>query len=717
MISKVLLHNLLIACFVMGSSLLPGQNLVTNGGFESGLTSGGWSHNRSGIAQATYSLETGMPYKGANALKAVTTAIDPAADWRVQTLGPTFTDLGIGRATSIRFRARAETAGTRVRFLMGSTSLNFTLSTAWTFYTWNHTTTVTSPQIKIQHPGVGTVWLDDISVVTNDDGTGIGIGPNPSVRNQVMDGVGGALTWYSSRMLSLTATKRAEVEKLIFDDLGLDIIRLKNWYFPTNWPTNKSPSNIPTSTGTNHNNTKIFYDMAKKGDRDIKILFSSWTPPVSLKSNNSLTGVLNTVTGKYEGTLAKDANGNYRYADLAQYWVDLLDNLGWVPDYISIQNEPGWTTNHEICEFDPAERTDKRLPGYAEALDAVHAQIKDRPNMPIMVGPESASKSAFLNEAVALRSRTYLGINAYHNYGIPGISTTNPTTHAAIDSLISRFNQVRAENLLHGGRRSWMSEYSNTSDTHDWLDTAHVIHNTFVEADASAYIFWKLIWGDSTSPRTHMISIDNGDYIVKNTYWGVMHYSTAISRGDQRFQVIRTGTDTNIRVSGYIDPTGKKLTLIALNTSTSAADISLRLNGLPVSSVTGFRTMQSTISPLGFLRNPHAAITVADHTQVQSLPAESITTYVINLSETLNPYNPALLRVDNIKHEDNKISLTMPAQPGHDFILWKSATLAEGSWQEVTDAVRTEQDGQLIFTDPNPDSSRVFYRVQRDTRP
>jgi hypothetical protein len=196
-----------------------------------------------------------------------------------------------------------------------------------------------------------------------------------------------------------------------------------------------------------------------------------------------------------------------------------------------------------------------------------------------------------------------------------------------------------------------------------------------------------------------------------------MHYSTAISRGDQRFQVIRTGTDTNIRVSGYIDPTGKKLTLIALNTSTSAADISLRLNGLPVSSVTGFRTMQSTISPLGFLRNPHAAITVADHTQVQSLPAESITTYVINLSETLNPYNPALLRVDNIKHEDNKISLTMPAQPGHDFILWKSATLAEGSWQEVTDAVRTEQDGQLIFTDPNPDSSRVFYRVQRDTRP
>lgn len=69
---KLLHHPLLIVCFVTGSSLLPAQNLVTNGGFERGLTSGGWSHNRSGIAQATFSLETGLPYSGTNALKVVT---------------------------------------------------------------------------------------------------------------------------------------------------------------------------------------------------------------------------------------------------------------------------------------------------------------------------------------------------------------------------------------------------------------------------------------------------------------------------------------------------------------------------------------------------------------------------------------------------------------------------------------------------------------------
>jgi hypothetical protein len=33
----------------------------------------------------------------------------------------------------------------------------------------------------------------------------------------------------------------------------------------------------------------------------------------------------------------------------------------------------------------------------------------------------------------------------------------------------------------------------------------------------------------------------------------------------------------------------------------------------------------------------------------------------------------------------------------------------------VTNAVFTESNGQLILTDPNPDPTRAFYRIQRDT--
>jgi hypothetical protein len=366
---------------------------------------------------------------------------------------------------------------------------------------------------------------------------------------------------------------------------------------------------------------------------------------------------------------------------------------------------------HETCDFAPTQTS--TLPGYTNALGAIYNRIKNRPNVPILVGPESESKNAFLSLAAPLRSVPYLGINAFHNYGIPDGSGTPPNNHAAIDSMISKFNQVRAENALHGGRRNWMSEYSKGE--FDWLDTAHVIHNTFVEADASAYIFWKLIWGNSTNPLEHMISIDSGNYVVKNTYYGIKHFSKEISRGYQRFQVTKTGSNTDVRVSGYIDPTGKKLTLIALNTSSTATNISLRLSGLPVISAAAFQTKQADTNAAGFLSNPYQALASFNHTQSQTLPAQSITTYVINLAETLNPYDPAKLRLDSIEPHGNQVSLAMPAQPGHDFNLWKSTTLAVGSWQEVTNAIRTEQNGQLILTDPNPAPIRAFYRIRRDT--
>jgi hypothetical protein len=71
--------------------------------------------------------------------------------------------------------------------------------------------------------------------------------------------------------------------------------------------------------------------------------------------------------------------------------------------------------------------------------------------------------------------------------------------------------------------------------------------------------------------------------------------------------------------------------------------------------------------------------------------------------------------VDGSWHDGQHFSVAVPDQPGHKFILWKSTTLAPSSWQKVTDAISTESEGYLILTDPNPDSTRAFYRIQRNT--
>jgi O-glycosyl hydrolase len=693
-ITHAFIQRVIAACFITVASPLQAQNLMTNGGFENGFS--GWSNNASGGASASFSQETSQPYAGAKAMKVVVNQLG-SASWSIQTLGPTFTNLGTGRSTMISFRARAATAGTRVRFVMQTSVYKiqeYTLSTAWTYFSWSHTAAENSPQLRIQYPSVGTVWLDEISVVAlNEPASGIPITLDPGDRRQVMDGIGGALTWYASRMLS--SPHRNDLEEMIFDDLGLDIIRLKNWYYPTNYPTNK----LPPTTG-DHANNKTFYDMAKKNGRDISVLFSSWSPPENLKSNGSRNGTLNSQTGLYEGTLKK-VNGQYVYADFAQYWVDLLDNMDWTPDYLSIQNEPGWVAAHETCDFAPTQTSS--LPGFAEALDAVYNRIRNRPDLPVLVGPESESMNEFLNQAVPLRTRTYLGINAFHNYNIG--------SESAIDSEIPKLNQIRDESASNG-RPNWMSEFSKGE--FNWLDTAKVIHNTLVEADASAYIFWKLVWGNSTNPDEIIFNIDgDGEYIKGNTYYAIKHFSKHISRGHQRFDVTKpAGTNANVRVSGYLNPAGNKITLIVLNTGGTDDSISIRLPGLTVASATAFRTRQYDIG--GY---PYASLGVVNLANVQSIIKNSITTYVIDLAETLSPYDPALLRVDGIQHHGNQVTLAMPSQPGQEFILWKSTTLAEGSWQKVTNAVFTEADGQLILTDPTPGATQAFYRVQRDTGP
>lgn len=48
------IHQVIVAMFIAGGTLLHAQNLVTNGGFENGLT--GWSNNTSGGASASFSV-------------------------------------------------------------------------------------------------------------------------------------------------------------------------------------------------------------------------------------------------------------------------------------------------------------------------------------------------------------------------------------------------------------------------------------------------------------------------------------------------------------------------------------------------------------------------------------------------------------------------------------------------------------------------------------
>jgi glucuronoarabinoxylan endo-1,4-beta-xylanase len=662
-----LIHRALVALLMAGATLLHAQNLVPNGGFESGLT--GWSNNTSGGASASFSVETSEPYAAARAMKIAVTNPGPQLH-NVQTLGPTFT-LAVGTSTTITFRARATTAGTKVRFVMQNSTYNnkeFTLSTAWERFTWNHTTTEGSPRLRIQYRSAGTVWLDEISVVANPaPGTTTRISSDLTIRHQTMDGIGGSIAFNLPDYVALSTTKKDEIENLLYVDCGIDIVRIR--------------------TG---NSDTLNNELAMRAQRNgAKTLLTCWSPPASLKSNNSIVS----------GTL-RIVSGGYDYAGFADWWYTKLSASNWTHDFISIQNEPSYDPgDKETCRFVANETVPATANGsasYRLALEAVYNRIKNEPKKPQFIAVDAETHSAFNSIAPTVSGLSYVNHLGFHNYGA---------------------NDFAGVEARYNGKRGWMTEWGKDASATDpigikenWLLLATNIHETLVGADASAYLAWRMVHGNNTGQVWAMIGVENGQYQVQNSFYAVKHYAKHISSGHQRFEVTNSGSNANLRASGYINPAGNQLTLVVLNTGGTDDTISLRFPGLPVASATAFQTRQFDIS--GFPYRSLGAVNVAND---QAISKNSITTYVIDLAETLNPYDPALLRVDGMEHRGDRVTLSIPAQPGHNFVLWKSTILADGSWQKVTNAVFTESNGRLFLTDPAPDANRAFYRVQRDT--
>lgn len=391
---------------------------------------------------------------------------------------------------------------------------------------------------------------------------------NPAVTFQEMIGFGGALTWYCDRVTS--SPRKEELYDLMFNDLGMDILRLKNWYYPINYPENKSTDQMEVSWFKQHfDATNILFDVAKQRDPNMKVLFSSWGPPSSLKSNGSL----------YEGTLKKNDNFEFIYDEFATYFEDVLNNITFNPDYLSFQNEPSYTNpNWETCEWRPTETA--VFPGYDTAFDLIYDKIKDKPNPPVMIGSESANLgnsnfgNTFSTFADRLINKNHLGMHAYHPYNLNESSTTA--------------NMEVSLRVLEGyqERPNMMTEYSGMS----WFKTAQFINRALYIANSSAYIYWELMWAQDTEFAMIQVS-STGNYVVTPFYYLIKHYSKHISAGYQRIDLATEFA--SIDAVSFINPAGNKVVCVLLNPLSTSLDIKIDVANHTNKSVSGW---QSTVS-------------------------------------------------------------------------------------------------------------------------
>ena len=549
---KILLVTLLAFC-----TITQAQNLLTNGNFENDMTS--WWTGISGEGQASFSIETGDTQSGNKALRAEINTPGAQA-WDVQAINNTAWPSVANREYKLTFYGKTIGAPASIRLVQqidgAFTSLDQTITQEWQQYSWTFTAGADNLEFKIHFPNAGTFLLDNFTL-TGDISTSLIIATADASRfHQTMAGFGGALTWHCDRITR--SSHKKEIAQLLFEDLGSDIIRLKNWYYPQNYPQNKGTDAFHVDWFKPHfEATRELYELAKGFNPEIEILLSSWGPPVSLKNNNKLE----------EGTLKKNPSGNFMYEEFAQYMEDVLDHVGFNPDYLSVQNEPGyenagWTT----CGWRPEETSS--YPSYAKGMDMVYDKIKTRQYTPKLIGPETenignalwnSAQNTFGSMAETVKDKEYIYGYAYHlyNYGSPSSINT------------SYLNLIKNQ---YGNKPAFMTEFSGTN--YDWLQTAHMIQLNLTEANAVSYIYWDMIWDEDS--EVAMITIDNnGGYMILPYYYTIKHFAKHINKNYRRIEV--SGSNSQIKITGFQNTDGTAYTFVLTNNGTVDQSVNLTL--------------------------------------------------------------------------------------------------------------------------------------------
>jgi glucuronoarabinoxylan endo-1,4-beta-xylanase len=598
MSGKTLVTSLCVLIVASSASVYGDNNILTNPGFERGRE--GWFDRTCAIEAAASPVHNGT---GAGK------AVQRLANWQgikqsvfgIMMAGKTYGVSGWVRldnaksdTVAISFEQQDD-GGTRY---IGVARACVTDS-AWVRlsgeFTLNVTGTLSVLDVYFEGPAPGVNFYVDDAIVYGPEVDAPVVIPAKSkgkavidtrTRHQKIEGFGASGAYYTKNLV--THQKKDELVNLLFRDLGLDIFRIRNNY-------EMEPESMEESIEIAR------AGKASLGPQGLKILISSWSPPASLKSNNSTIG----------GTLKK-TGGKFAYDGFAQWWrgsVAAYTKAGLRIDYISIQNELDYEAPWNACRFAPAESADSTLPAFDKAFEMIwHGLNTDMgPDMPKLLAPESSGLGNSKDYIEAMDDLSHVYGYAHHLYDCSGCGS-------APDRFIPRmtaYNQLAAK---HGHKPVFQTEYEDEPGT--WADAIHtalVMHNALTVEGVAAYLYWDLFW----APGTALVSMDDASsYTIKPTYYAFKHYSAFIDAGWQR---VEASTDnTGIRVSAYISPDNGKLTAVIINT-TESTDISLKLavKNFPVSRGDVYRSSraENCVRAGGFSKNTALKI-----------PANSVTT-------------------------------------------------------------------------------------------
>lgn len=393
---------------------------------------------------------------------------------------------------------------------------------------------------------------------------------NPDEVHQSITGFGAALAYYEGW---LTAhPNKAEIYNVIFSELSLDILRVRNAYGYDDGMIDR---------------VREFNTAAKNSlGHPIDILSTSWSPAAYVKSNNDRNN---------GGTIKYTIEGNkvnFDYAAFANWWNESLDDYnknGIYPKYIGIQNEPDWEASYESCLLRPEEyiTSTDTIAGYNKALDAVYDTVMQRENPPLFLGPECIgigynSVENYINK-LDLTKLHGIGHHLYH--GAEGGTVA--------DDPFASTNYQKVGNF-HPEVPHFQTEYSRA----DWFSLAAMMYMTMAVENATAFFYWDLIWVDGNGLVTVEFPWDKSQwttpkgYYRTKDYYVFKHYSSFIHPGWKR---IGTTGNNLLKTAAFLSTTADSAAFVVINRSaTDSFKVQLNIPGFSITQATAYSTDENT---------------------------------------------------------------------------------------------------------------------------
>jgi glucuronoarabinoxylan endo-1,4-beta-xylanase len=372
---------------------------------------------------------------------------------------------------------------------------------------------------------------------------------NGAALHQQMDGFGAGAVFLDAGLDPLTDANMDALYGTEPNQMGLTLIRLRiapdgNW-------------------------TTAIQDGQKAKQRGAKILATPWTPPASMKDNDSMVNGGSVIPSQYP--------------NLAAYFNSFTDTMasnGAPVDVLSLQNEPDFTATYESCRWN------------ASQLDAFFHDFANGVKTP-MIMPESfhydqTLSNPTLNDPAAAANVAYIG---GHLYGA-GIQDY-PLAHSL-------------------GKHTWMTEYLVNDQTIDAaVDTAQQISDTLTAGNMSAYIWWKTI-GDANG-------LLNAAGVLQRRAYVMAQFSKFVRPGDFRIDV--PFNSSPLGLSAFMDPNSGRFAIVAVNDTTLPIAQSITINGIRTSSLTPWIT--SATQSL----EPQSRLAAREGEFTYTLPSFSVVTF------------------------------------------------------------------------------------------